>query len=196
MPNFIKGLYMSKSTRLTSRSLSKDWYISWVIEGSWFMEELPGRKPDWLDESKSFSLKTCSIKVFQGSYCRSEAKRQVGSFWRTVYHFFCGSELYWLFFHSMGDFIWLRHSLKIIEKRLHREEPNDLTMSFDTWTLLGRFSVITNFLVSLLLFFGGEHYSAKNVLKKFNFFSKISNEFIIIKYRGYARNLFITEFIT
>ena len=44
-----KTLDISKNTPLTSRSLSKDWDISWVIERS--------LKPDWLDDNKSFSLK-------------------------------------------------------------------------------------------------------------------------------------------
>ena len=78
------------------------------------MEELPGRKPDWLDESKSFSLKTCTVRsiVFQESYCRSEAKRQVGSFWRTVYHFFVWIRTVLAFFPFPGKFHLTKTQLK------------------------------------------------------------------------------------
>ena len=72
-----KALDMSKNTPLTSRSLSKDWYISWVIERSWFMQESLGRKPDWLDYNKSFSLKN----LYSSSLNKSLSKTllQIGS---------------------------------------------------------------------------------------------------------------------
>ena len=45
-----------------------------------------------------------------------------------------------------------------------------IMLSFDIWTLLRRFSVRNSkFFGSLLLFFGSEHYSAKNVLKSLAF---------------------------
>ena len=52
-----KAFNMSKNTPLTSLPSSKDWYISWVIELSLFIQESPGRRPDWLEDNKSFSFK-------------------------------------------------------------------------------------------------------------------------------------------
>ena len=53
-----KPFDMSKNTPLTSWLLSENWYILWVIERSWFMQMSLVRKPDWLDDNKSFSFKT------------------------------------------------------------------------------------------------------------------------------------------
>lgn len=77
------AFYLSKNAPLTPLTLSllillsKDWCISWVIEGSWFTQESLGRKPDWLDDSKSCLLKTWTvywIKVSQRSHWRSGSK--------------------------------------------------------------------------------------------------------------------------
>ena len=78
-----KAFDMSKNTPLTSRSLPNDWYILWVIETSWFMQESPGRKPEWLDDNKLFSFKNL---------------------------YSLGTAL--AFSHSIGNLIWLRHDLR------------------------------------------------------------------------------------
>ena len=172
-----KAFDMSKNTPLTSRSLSKDCYISWVIERSWLIEESPGRKPDWLDDNKSFSFKNLYSSLNKSlSKIRLEAKRQVGNFWYTVHHFlWIGTTL--AFFHSIRNFIWLRHDLKIIERGVHKERPHSFNIriliiswpgallgsrlfiifnmfSFGIWTLLRRFSVRNSKLFgNSLLFF-------------------------------------------
>ena len=93
------------------------------------------------------------------------------------------------FFHSTGNFIWLRHDLKIIERGLHKEGPHSFNIriliiswpwallgsrlfiifimfSFDIWTLLRRLSVRNSkFFGTSLLFFGSKHCSAENALK-------------------------------
>ena len=43
---------MSKKTLLTSKSLSKDIKMLWVIKNSWLIQESPGWKPDWFLEMK------------------------------------------------------------------------------------------------------------------------------------------------
>ena len=58
-----KALDMSRKTPLTSIPLSKDWYISWVIENSWLIHKCPALKPDWLEEINSFLLK-CWYNLF------------------------------------------------------------------------------------------------------------------------------------
>ena len=52
-----KALHMSRYTLRTSKLSSKDWYLSWVIDQSWLMQESPGLKPDWLWDIRSFSIK-------------------------------------------------------------------------------------------------------------------------------------------
>ena len=121
---------MSKNTPITSRSLSKDLYISRVIEKSWFMRESRGRKPDWLDDNKSFSIKNLYSslnKSLSNILLKIGSKRQVGSFLCIVYPFF----FFWrigttfTFFHSIVNFIWLSHDLKIIERGLHKKGPHN-----------------------------------------------------------------------
>ena len=91
------------------------------------------------------------------------------------------------FFHSIGNFIWLKHDLKIFEKGLHKEGPHSFNIwiliiswpwafwesrlfivfimfSFDNWTLLRRFSV-RNFLVARYYFLAVNIALQKNVLK-------------------------------
>ena len=108
------------------------WYILWVIERSWFMQESQSCKPDCLDDSKSLSLKktctVCWIKVFQISYCRLEAKRQVCSFWCTVYHFFCGLEPHCFF--SIPE--WLRYDLEIT-RGVHIKK-DCIVSTFEYWS--------------------------------------------------------------
>ena len=56
-----KAFDMSKNIPLTLRLLSKDWYISWMIKRSWFMQKSLGWKPVCLDDNKSFSSeKACT----------------------------------------------------------------------------------------------------------------------------------------
>ena len=47
---------ISKNILLTSSPSSKELYISWLIDNSWLIQELPGLKPDWLEEISLFSL--------------------------------------------------------------------------------------------------------------------------------------------
>ena len=42
---------ISRNILLTSRPLSKELYTSCVIDNSWLIQESPGLKPDWLDET-------------------------------------------------------------------------------------------------------------------------------------------------
>ena len=42
-----KTLDMSRNTLRTSKPWSSDWYVSWVIDKSWLMQESPGLKLDW-----------------------------------------------------------------------------------------------------------------------------------------------------
>ena len=66
-------------------------------------------------------------------------------------------------------------------------------MSFDIWKIIRCFSgKNSKFFGSSLLFFGSEHCFAKKCGKKFSFFSKINNEFIIMKYWGNAGNRFLS----
>ena len=157
---------MSKNTPLTSRSLSKDWYIVWVIERIWFMQESPGQRSDWLDDNTSFSLKNLLNKSLSKILLKIRSK-ETG--WQFLMH--CLSFFFFLqirttlaFFYSIGNFIWLRHDLKIIERGLHKEGPHSFNIwiltiswpwpwlgsrlciiliifSFDIWTLLRRFPV-------------------------------------------------------
>ena len=52
VPDISKILDMSKKTLLTSKSLSKDIKMLWVIKNSWLIQESPGWKPDWFLEMK------------------------------------------------------------------------------------------------------------------------------------------------
>ena len=45
-----KALDISRKTPLTSRPLSNESQISWVIDKSWFTQESPSLKPDWLSD--------------------------------------------------------------------------------------------------------------------------------------------------
>ena len=54
---------MSKKTLLTFNPLSKYVKIYWVIDNSWFMQESPGWKPDWLLEMKLLAEKWINISL-------------------------------------------------------------------------------------------------------------------------------------
>ena len=41
-----KALDMSRNPLWISKPSSNDWYILWVIDKSWLMQESPGLKPD------------------------------------------------------------------------------------------------------------------------------------------------------
>ena len=76
-------------------------------------------------------------------------------------------------------------------------------LSFDIWVLPRRFSVKNSkFFSSSLLPFGSEHCFEKKkcirkiynikYIKKYIFSSKINNKYIIMQYKGNARNVYIT----
>ena len=50
------ALHISKNTPRTSKPLSKDLYISCVIERSWLTQESPPLKLDWCDDIKLLSI--------------------------------------------------------------------------------------------------------------------------------------------
>ena len=131
----------------------------------------------------------------QISYCRSEAKGQVGSFWWTFIIFLVDWNHICIFlFHR--KFIWLRHDFKIIERGLHKERPRNfkiriliiswpwallgsllfiilIMFSFYIWTSLKRFLLRNSkFFGNSLFFFDSEHCSVKNVLKSSAFSPK------------------------
>ena len=45
-----KALDMSRKTLLTLKTFSKDWYMSWVTDNNWLIDESPGFKPGWLGD--------------------------------------------------------------------------------------------------------------------------------------------------
>ena len=49
-----KPLEISKKIPLSSKPLSNDWWISSVIDKSWYIHESPCLKTDWLDDIKSW----------------------------------------------------------------------------------------------------------------------------------------------
>ena len=51
------ALDISQRTPLTSKSLSTDWLISWVIASKWLTQEFHGINPDWFGKIKLFSVK-------------------------------------------------------------------------------------------------------------------------------------------
>ena len=53
----IPTLDISQRTPLTSKSLSTDWLISWVIASKWLTQEFHGINPDWFGKIKLFSVK-------------------------------------------------------------------------------------------------------------------------------------------
>ena len=67
---------MSRKTLLTSKPLSKDWHVSWVIDNNWLIHESPGLKPDWLEEINSFSMKYSYNLLYNK---RSKIFPQIGS---------------------------------------------------------------------------------------------------------------------
>ena len=52
---------MSRNRPQTSTSLSNDWYISCVIDKSWFMQESLGLKPDWFGKDRLLAGKYSNI---------------------------------------------------------------------------------------------------------------------------------------
>ena len=66
-----KPFYMSKNTPLTSWSLPKDWFVSSMMNKSWYMKESLEQKPDWLVDSMSFPLKNLynSLKKVSQRFC-------------------------------------------------------------------------------------------------------------------------------
>ena len=121
--------------------------------------------------------------------------------WLSFFFVWIGTTL--AFFHSIGNFIWLRHDLKTIERGLHKERPHSFNIqiliiawpwallgsrlfiifimfSFNIWTLLRRFSARNSKLFgSSLLLFGSEHCSAKNVLKSSAFSLKLITNLLL-----------------
>ena len=62
-----KALDISRNTPLTSKSLSKEVKISWVIDRSWFMRESPGLNPDYFGDirllfKKHFNMLSYAIR--------------------------------------------------------------------------------------------------------------------------------------
>ena len=51
---FSNDVEISRNTLLTSRPLSKQLYISWIIDNSWFRQESSDLKPDWMVEISLF----------------------------------------------------------------------------------------------------------------------------------------------
>ena len=54
-----------RKTSATTKSLSNDFYILWVIAKSWYMQEVPGLNLDWLGEISLISIKNLktSLKI-------------------------------------------------------------------------------------------------------------------------------------
>ena len=163
------------------------------------MQEPPDRKPDWLDDDKTFSLKNVYTSL---NKIISRILLQIGS--KETGRYFCRSEPYLFFLPFHGKFHLTSAWPKTIERGLRKEGPHNFNIQklilftifsmflFDIWTLVKRFWVRNSkFFESSLLFFGSEHCSTKQVIKRFSFFSEINNAFVIMKYRRNARNLFI-----
>ena len=96
------------------------------------MQESPGQRPDWLDDNTSFSLKNLLNKSLSNILLKIRSKETDRQFWCTVYLFFLQIRTTLAFFYSIGNFIWLRHDLKVIERGLHKEGLH----SFNIWILI------------------------------------------------------------
>ena len=57
MSNSVKSFRYVKEDTPNFKWLSKDWYISWVIDINWLIHESSGLKSDTLEEINSFSVK-------------------------------------------------------------------------------------------------------------------------------------------
>ena len=83
-----KALNMSRNTPLTSKPLSKEAEISWVIDRGRFMQESPGLNSDCFGEIRLLSVTCCTIWYVWKSCRRLEEERLNDSFWYFVCHLF------------------------------------------------------------------------------------------------------------
>ena len=125
-----KTLDMSKKTILTFNPLSKDIELSWVIDSSWLVQELPGRKRNWFLEMSLLVQKqlNLSLKIsLSNIYHKSEVKKLADNFQYFVCHFLWMGTIF-PFFHSEGNIPVIRPCLKIISSGTQIESPHILSM--------------------------------------------------------------------
>ena len=127
----INALDMSKSTTRTSRPSSSDLRISWVIDSSWLIHELPGLNRDWSWEIKLFYVKNSNILIYKilSIFFSDNRKQRYGS---VIFQYMLISFLmcknYICFFHSKGSFQLSRHDLNISSSGLQREISQSFTI--------------------------------------------------------------------
>ena len=59
-----KPLKISRKIPLTSKPLSNDWQMSWIIDKSWYIHESPYLKSDWLYDIRSFLMKNSNKLLY------------------------------------------------------------------------------------------------------------------------------------
>ena len=202
--NLSKTLVMSKSTPLNLRSLSIDWFISWEIGESWFMQKTPSQIPNWFDDSKLFLFKNLcsSLNESRSNILLQIESKDAGR--QFLMH--CLSLFLWVgttftFFHSTGNFIWLKDYLKILN--------HIMTVNFIGQDYLLHLLCCRLIFAHYLKFFQQEtvHLSVAhsyslvvNILCKkfiinFSFLSKFNKEFIISIYRGNTKTFLLVRYV-
>ena len=87
------------------------------------MQEPPDRKPDWLDDDKTFSLKNVYTSL---NKIISRILLQIGS--KETGRYFCRSEPYLFFLPFHGNFHLTSAWPKTIERGLRKEGPHNFNI--------------------------------------------------------------------